>query len=82
MKQIVKEGPQLTGAQALDVILARLDSDIKSADACTDEGWRDGKKYAYEMIREFVCIIRAEKFNDTPTEEPWKNLAGSRSYAL
>ena len=82
MKQVIKEGPQLTGAQALDVILARLDSDIKSADACTDEEWRNGKKYAYEVIREFVGIIRAEKFNDPPTVEPWRSLAESRSYAL
>ena len=82
MSRIIKDGPQLTGAQALDTILAKLNDEIENPRPCTDESWRGGEIVAYKTMREYVGIIRAEKFDEPPTDNPWETLGKSKSYAL
>ena len=80
MRGIIKDGPQLTGAEALDVILAKLDA-LTSVEP-TGFGFIAGKFSAFQYVKYFVQVIRNEKFNDPPTEEPYKSLADSKSYGL
>lgn len=80
MKTITKDGPQLTGAQALDVILAKLDA--LTAVVPNGFGFIAGKFAGYQYIRDFVEVIREEKFDDDQTENPFSVLSNSRSYEL
>lgn len=82
MKRIVKEGPQLTGAQALDAIIWVLKDRIGQTGNPELGSYISGKQLAYQDILEIVGIYRAEKFDDDPTENPMKALAESKSYAI
>ena len=80
-KRVIKDGPQLTGAQALDNILLKLEWMMESIDP-TGFGYFAGKYEAFAYIKDYVSIIRSEKFDDPKTEDPIKFLAESKSFAL
>ena len=87
MKRIVKNGPQLTGAQVLDYILYVLDewrrnADKKVSDTPDFDRIALGKWLAYDEVFDLVEIIRSEKFDDDQTENPFNVLGKSRSYGL
>ena len=82
MSMVVKNGPQLTGAQALDVIIDYLEGKLGSRRPDPGKYWDSGEYLAYHQTVEFVRIMRDEKFCDPPTKEPWKALGESKSYGL
>ena len=81
-KKVAKEGPQLTGAQALDALIWVLENRIGKIGNPELGSYRAGKKLAYREILEIVGSYREEKFDDDPTEIPLKVLFESKSYAI
>ena len=82
MKRVVKEGPQLTGAQALDALIATLKNRALRLDNSELGSYSSGVFTGLADTLELIKIIRAEKFDDPATEEPLKVLGESKSYAL
>ena len=80
MSMVVKNGQQLTGAQALDIILAKLEA-LTSANP-SGFGFTAGQYAGFQYVKVFVTVLRAEKFDDPKTEEPWKVLCESKTYKL
>ena len=77
-----KDGPQLTGAQALDALDLILKNRIKEIGVPALGTYFSGKYLAYHTILDIVETMRYEKFNDPPTENPMKVLAESKSYEI
>lgn len=81
-KTLIKEGPQLTGAEALDFILETLRRRIAHPWETLSEQYNDGMIAAYDMMREIVEVLRAEKFAEPQTKDPFKVVQDSRSFSL
>lgn len=80
MSTVVKNGQQLTGAQALDIILAKLE-ELTSANP-PGFGFIAGQYAGFQYVKDFVTVLRAEKFDDPKTNDPFKILSESKSYKL
>jgi hypothetical protein len=81
-KRVIKNGPQLTGAQALDAIIEVLESSLIPLRNAKLGSYRGGLASCYKDVIQLVSTIRYEKFDDPKTEDPLTALGESKSFAI
>lgn len=79
-KRIATNGPQMTGAQALDIILAQLDAIIYQAELPYGPVYPAAMVSGFKGARDRVYFLRANYFDDPKTEDPMGVLSKARYY--